>query len=201
VVVCPEGQAILGVKTPNHGDRRVQRTRRALRAALVELILERGWDALSVQDVCDRADVGRSTFYVHFADKEELLVGGLDDLRRGLREQQSMDNGAGPFAFVGGMIEHAHEQRRLFRAVIGKKSGHVIQQRFRRLLIGLIQEDLATLVPAGPRLDATVHYIAGAFSELLIWWVDARNPLKPAELEDLFHQLTAPVLAALRNPG
>lgn len=61
-------------------DRRVQRTRRQLREALITLILERGWDAVSVRDVCEKADVGRSTFYVHFADKENLLLSGFDDL-------------------------------------------------------------------------------------------------------------------------
>src|SRR5690242_18297174 len=66
-------------------DRRIQRTRRLLHEAILELIHERGWDAITVQDVCERADVGRSTFYVHFADKEELLVSGFGQLRDHLR--------------------------------------------------------------------------------------------------------------------
>ena len=57
--------------TQPRGDRCVQRTRDSLRAAFVALMAERGWDRVSVQDVCDRANVGRSTFYTHFADKEE----------------------------------------------------------------------------------------------------------------------------------
>jgi AcrR family transcriptional regulator len=72
-------------KQTDKRDRRIERTRRTLREALIALILERGWDDISVQDVCNRADVGRSTFYTHFADKEELLVGGFDDLRKVLR--------------------------------------------------------------------------------------------------------------------
>lgn len=183
------------MKTPNPADRRVQRTRRTLREALIELILERGWDETSVQHVCDRADVGRSTFYTHFADKEELLVGGFDDLRKAVREQHPQSTGT--LAFAGGLIEHAHEQRRLFRAIIGKKSGHVVQQRFRQLFTELVKEDLAGLAPAGPQLDATVHYLSGAFFELLIWWLDTRNPLQPVEVEALFQRLTAPVLLVL----
>jgi AcrR family transcriptional regulator len=185
------------MKASSSIDRRVQRTRRSLRDAMVELILERGWDAISVQHVCDRADVGRSTFYKHFADKEELLVGGFDDLHKVLREQQPAPTSARALPFARGMIDHAHEHRRLFRAIIGKRSGHVVQQRFRRLLIDLVREDLAGLAPAGPRLDATVHYVAGAFFELLIWWLDARTPLQPSELEELCHRLTTPVLTVL----
>src|SRR5688572_18028179 len=171
-------------------DRRVRRTKKLLREALVSLILERGWDAVSVQDVCARADVGRSTFYTHFADKEDLLVGGLDGLGQFLRAQTPASAGAKPLAFARGMIEHAHEQRRLFRAIVGKHSGHVVQQRFRQLLLELVREDFAALGPAGPRLDAAVHYVAGAFFELLIWWLEARHPVKPSELEEQFHELT-----------
>lgn len=186
----------MGVEPPNSGDRRVQRTRRALREALVELTLERGWDAVSVQQICDRADIGRSTFYNHFGDKEDLLVDGLDDLKRHLR---GLGADAAPLAFARGMIEHAHEQRRLFRAVIGKRGGQVIQRRFRRLLIGLVQEDLAALLPPGPEQDACAHYLAGAFFELLTWWIDTRNSYTPADVERLFHELASPTLAVLRR--
>ena len=72
-------------KPSKPNDRRVLRTRRTLREALVQLILQRGWEKVSVLEVCERADVGRSTFYTHFADKEELLLSGFDDLRQALR--------------------------------------------------------------------------------------------------------------------
>lgn len=187
------------LKTTATTDRRVHKTRLALRDALIALILERGWDDTSVQDICDRANVGRSTFYTHFADKEDLLIGGLGDLRKALREQAPTVAGGRPLAFARGLIEHAHEQRRLFRAIIGKRSGHVVQQRFRQLLIALVKEDLMGLAPIGPHLDGAAHYIAGAFFELLIWWVDSRSPLPVAELEELFLRMTTPVLSVL--PG
>lgn len=66
-------------------DRRVLRTKRALRSALLEVIVERGYDAVSVQAIADRADVGRATFYTHYADKEDLLLGSLDPLAARLR--------------------------------------------------------------------------------------------------------------------
>lgn len=185
------------MKTPSAADRRVQRTRRLLREALVELILERGWDAISVQDVCDRADVGRSTFYTHFGDKEDLLVGGLEDLRAALRARTPAGSDATPLGFVRGLVDHAHEQRRLFRAVIGKRSGHAIQQRFRRFLLDLVRDDLERVAKLGPQRDATVCYIAGALFELLIWSIDTRNSLGPAEIEQFFAELTAPALVRL----
>src|SRR5262245_57855262 len=68
-------------------DRRVRRTRRLLREALLSLTLEKGYDQVTVQEVLDRADVGRATFYAHFTDKDDLLISGLLELRDSLREQ------------------------------------------------------------------------------------------------------------------
>jgi AcrR family transcriptional regulator len=178
-------------------DRRVQRTHRLLTEALVELILERGWDAVSVQELCERADVGRATFYTHFADKEDLLVGGLDALGAFIRKQAPIASGSKPLAFARGIIDHAEEQRRLFRAVVGKRSGQIVQNHFRQLLIRLVREDLEYLAPGHPRLDVTVRYVAGAFFELLSFWLEARTELGPEELETEFHRLTQPVLAVL----
>lgn len=178
-------------------DRRVQRTRRALRDALIELILKRGWEETSVQDVCDHADVGRSTFYVHFADKEDLLVSGFDELRKALRAHGAGASDPRTLGFARGLIEHTYENRRLFRAVVGKRSGQVVQNRFRQLLITLVEEDLAKLMPAGPRLDASANYIAGALFQLVIWWHETRNPLEPDDVATIFEQLTTAVLTAL----
>jgi AcrR family transcriptional regulator len=61
-------------------DRRVQRTRRLLHKAFMSLILEKKYESITVQEILDRADVGRSTFYMHFRDKDELLVSGFQYL-------------------------------------------------------------------------------------------------------------------------
>lgn len=176
------------------------RTRRTLRNALVELILQRGWDEISVVDVCERADVGRSTFYTHFADKEELLLSGFDDLRGALRARHPVatsGHGGAPLGFAGSMIEHASENLRLFRALVGKRSGHARQKRFRQTVIELVCEAPAALTPPGPRPLGTAHYLAGAFLELLSLWLDTRPTLAPKELEQLFQELSAPVLQTL----
>jgi AcrR family transcriptional regulator len=183
-------------KLANPNDRRVLRTGRMLREALIDLIGERGWDNLSVQDVCDRADVGRSTFYTHFGDMEELLIGGFDDLRKMLRARTS--SSSEKLAFVRGLIEHAHEHSQLFRAIVGKRAGHAIEKRFRQTVISLVRDDLAEHGLAGRPLEATTHYVAGALVELVTWWVDTRNSIPPAELEELFRRLTMPVLSASR---
>lgn len=182
-------------------DRRVQRTRRSLRDALISLLVERGWDDINIQELCERADVGRSTFYMHFQNKDQLLVSGFDDLRAALRAQAviAKTGTSGSLPFVRGLIEHAHEQRILFRAIIGRRSGHAVQKRFREMVSQLVEEDVARLVAAGWQRDAGVSYIAGALVELLAWWVDAVNGRTMDDVEQLFNELTLPVIRQLEQ--
>ncbi len=193
----------MGGKLPSTEDGRVLRTRRALRDALIALILERGWDGFGVLELCERANVGRSTFYTHFADKEELVAGNFEDLRRVLRAQLAASTeGAGrPLAFARGLIQHAHEQRRLFLAIVGKRSGQFVQRRFRDLVLGLVREDLAGLLSAAPRREAAIAFVTGAFLELLTWSLEAKSPPSPEETDALFRELVEPVLEVAAGSG
>jgi AcrR family transcriptional regulator len=187
----------MGAKEPSGDDRRVQRTRRALREALIALVLERGWDGVSIQDLCERADVGRSTFYTHFADKDDVIGDGFADLRRGIRaELAAAGPSRKPLAFSLPLLEHARDHGRVFRALIGELSGLAIQRRFRDVLGELVRDDVAALVPAGTARDGTVAFLSGAFFDLVTWMLEARNPPSPADVDALFQELAAPVLAA-----
>lgn len=180
-------------------DRRVQRTRYALRDALISLLEERGWDDINIQDLCKRANVGRSTFYLHFQNKEELLVGGFDDLRAWLHAQSAPENATvTAMPFVRGLIEHVHEQRNLFRAIIGRRSGHVVQKRFREMVCQLVEKEVAP-PHAGWKQKAGARYIAGALVELLAWWVDSGKGHTADEIEALFYQLTLPGIGNLKG--
>jgi AcrR family transcriptional regulator len=176
-------------------DQRVRRSRERLHRALVELILERGWDRVNVQDVCERAGVGRSTFYVHYGDKEDLLIGGLDDVRDGLRA--AWTPGRPLFGFVRGLAEHAGDAREMFRAVIGKKSGLAVQRRFREVVLELVTEDIRAAGVAPRELEVTARYLSGALVELLIWWLDARRTVPIARVDQTFRALSSAVL----DPG
>ena len=182
-------------------DRRVQRTHRLLCDALADLILEQGWDNVTVQDICRRADVGRATFYMHYASKEKLLIDCFKDLRAGFRAQCAALGGgnAKPFAFVQALVEYAGQNKRLFRSVIGRRSGHLVQNRFRQMVVDLVEEDLAALAPGKWPLAATARYIAGGFAELLTWWLETRNSYSPVELERLFHQFAGPIVSGARQ--
>lgn len=179
---------------PQQPDRRVQRTRHALRDALISMLAERAWDDINIRDLCARADIGRSTFYLHFQNKEELLVSGFDDLRGWLASQGGGDSQKA-LPFVRGLIEHADEQRTLFRVIIGRRSGHIVHKRFREMVIGLVGEGLPGA--AGWQREATASYIGGALVELLAWWIDSGKGHSADEIEALFYRLSLPVLRGL----
>lgn len=175
-------------------DRRVRRSRQRLHDALVALTLEHGWDRVTVQAVCARARVGRSTFYVHFADKEDALVGGLEHVRDDLRRRPR----TAAFGFVAGLLAHADGSRRLFRAVIGKRSGLAVQRRFREIVLELMTDELRAQGVGRAQLATTSRFLAGALVELLFAWVDAREAAPAATVERAFTRLAAPVVATAR---
>lgn len=187
-------------------DRRIQRTRQLLRGSLLALIKEKGFEALSVQEIADRANVGRTTFYAHFSDKEELLLHGFDDLRAVLRQRQR-EARARPggqserlFGFSRELFEHVNDHRDVFQAMVGKRSGAAVQHRIQSLVIELVREDVKLALPPS-RVRATqreplVRFIAGALFGLLAWWLDEQPNLSAEAIDRSFRQLALPVVAA-----
>lgn len=182
-------------------DRRVLRTRNALRAALMELMVERGWDAIDVQALCDRADIGRSTFYQHYSNKEELLKQNFAGLRDALLAQASQGAGDSPLGFVPPLLDHVHEFQSVFRALIGRRSGHYVQDRFRDLLVELVRAGGTVPLRRGRswQAEAQAHYLAGALFELLVWWLGSNRPHQPREVQTLFDRWSQAVTSSAQG--
>jgi AcrR family transcriptional regulator len=180
-------------------DRRIQRTQQLLRASLLALVREKGFEALSVREIVDRANVGRTTFYAHFSNKEELLLHGFDELRVLLRQRQR-EARARPggrserlFGFSRELFEHVDGHRGVFRAMVGKRSGTAVQRRIQSLLIELVREDVKLALPPSraktAQREPLVQFIAGALFGLLTWWLDETPRRSPAEIDGTFRRL------------
>jgi AcrR family transcriptional regulator len=190
--------------TGNELDRRVRRTRRALREALVTLIAERGYEKVTVQDVLDRADVGRSTFYAHYRDKDDLFGACFDDLRTGLERDLAATAGGAPHDPIrplGVVFEHAYRNRAVYQALCGRSGETTGTRHLHRLILDELR---AHLSPAGLRLpvDVVVEYLAGALLGVLVWWVRQGFPQPPAEIARICQSMAGPsVLAAFDLHG
>jgi AcrR family transcriptional regulator len=184
-------------------DRRVRRTRALLQNALMTSMIEKGYEATTVQDIIDRADVGRSTFYTHFADKETLLGSRLDDLRDSLaREQQlalAARGGAGArgLGFSLPMLEHARSHLPVYTMIVGRESGGFVFQRLHTMIADLAAVDIRALglQQTPSQRELAVEFIAGAFMSVLRWWADRGAKLEPAEVDAIFRRLVMQGLA------
>jgi AcrR family transcriptional regulator len=174
-------------------DRRVARTRLALRDAMLHLLKDRGWDELRIQEICEQANIGRSTFYIHYRSKEDLLSEGLNDLRDALAASAHFAPRKQPLPFVKGLLEHMAEQRQVFRSVIGRRSGQGVERRFREMVGQLIMLELEKRKLPKPRVQMLARYLAGGIVEVMAWCVD--QPRAPAlgELESSIQDLAAAI--------
>jgi AcrR family transcriptional regulator len=189
-------------------DRRIARTRSMLQRALIGLMTRKGYDAITVEEVCQEADIGRSTFYAHFTGKDHLKRSGLDDhLRAMLLEhqraaaQRPLDGG---FGFVLPFLEHARGQLDLYRALVSKGGVATTTAMLRRIVTELVRNELSSRpAPRGLRPEVATAFVVGGFMSLLTWWLDGGARLPPAELDAMFRQLVSQGLGEGRaeEPG
>jgi len=163
-------------------DRRVARTRAALHHVLLKLIIERGYDAISVQDICEAADIGRSTFYAHYTGKDDLKRSGLDHLKAALKGQ-----GEG-LAFTRALFDHARDFLPHYRALKTGLGGSVSLEALRTVLFELVAE---ALPPGGTRFerDLRVRFVAGALISVLTGYLDGGAVEPPEAVDAQFHEL------------
>lgn len=189
-------------------DRRVGRTRRRLKEALLELINARDYDAISIHDITERADVGRSTFYSHFASKDELLFSGFDEWLLSLAdappshasEAASDRRGAVRLRFSLPLLEHLRTQRRFVLATIADARDAGLQRKTTALLAEVVRRELARIsgraaratakrgarVAAERLQEAQAHCVVGAFLGLAAWWLKEGQGLSAEEVDEVF---------------
>jgi AcrR family transcriptional regulator len=184
-------------------DRRVARTREMLHRALMSLIIEKGYEAISVEDICERANVGRSTFYGHFTSKDDLKRRHLELLRQTLLDQHrstsvSARAGTRPLGFGLAMFEHAREHLPLYRALVGSKDGAIALDTIRQTLCDFVREELPSTEAFSsddvPR-ELIVQHIVGAYMAALTWWLNGGARLPPQRMNEFFHRLMSKDIA------
>ena len=186
-------------------DRRVQRTRERLQKALIELISERGYDAITIQDIVDRANVGRTTFYLHYSSKDELFMSCheaiVSEFHIGPLHPLSREELLSPEAPPGmtSAYRHLEDARALLYSIFQGKDSLLILRRIRDWSA---QEIEASLRAAFAEADSTIpfdvlaNYLAGAQIALVQWWLEKRQPHTIEILAQTFHRLQR---AAIRD--
>ena len=184
-------------------DRRVRRTRELLRRALLELILEKGYARVTVQEIIDRADVGRSTFYAHFRDKEDLLVHGLEELRAELVAGPGEAPGGGSPSLA--VFEHFRESQEVWRAMAGRRGADAFVRHLHELLLGAVEAQLRARAPDGATrvpVPALAEFAVSTMIGLGVrWWRMGEEPISAREVDRLYRELTEPAIEAGLRPA
>lgn len=172
---------------PGQGDRRVQRTHRLIVEALIELTTQKGFAAVTVQDIVQRAGINRATFYRHYQDKFDLLdqyaqaVYALPDHAPDSGSPMGAETRTIPG--VVRIFEHVREHAKFFRVMLGQngdpafvaKIRKYIQQRIRRSLPDAWLSDPASA-------DVYVNYVSSGAIGVLTWWLEQEMPYSPEQL-------------------
>lgn len=200
-------------------DRRVQKTKKILSEALIALILEKGYEKVTVQDIIDRANVGRSTFYSHYEDKDQLLLAGPDNLGVRVFGDKGAEGGFGGKAGSKGspsggadggspdflpLFRHAAENLGLSKAMIGRKSGDIFNGHLQSHLQGAIKDRYKDRFGKtrleGIRLRYLSTAAAGAVMGFLVSWLEDDLPVPAEEIAECCGKAVAGLFGAAK-PG
>jgi len=180
--------------SPHKADARVERTRAQLGNALLALIVEKPINDVTVQDVLDRSGVGRSTFYLHYRDKDDLLISQLEMFLELMSTALSRKNDKSQRVVpVAELFAHIGNQNKLYRVL--SDSGHLkdffdlAEGYFARGIECRLAESrrLADLHPR--ELAARASALSGSLLSLLRWWLDRGEKETPEHMDAMFHRL------------
>ncbi len=178
--------------------RRRQQTRRLLIQTTVALVLEKGYDATSIQDVTDRADLGRGTFYIHFKDKEDVVWSAIQDLILEMEEQahrqfkEHIPPQVEYYALLN-IFRHSQQNRDLYRVVFGSKGSAALTGRVQDLLAQIFLTDIRERrgsQDSGREVPDVIvaQMMTGLVTRLVTWWLETLNEFSAEEMAGLTYR-------------
>ena len=185
-------------------DRRVRRSRAAIRDAFLALVSERGFEQVTVDDVARRADIARATFYAHFRDKNDLLTAIVGELTAELAEAVLPLTPTGTTPPQGEaareLFRHADANRDLYRVVLSGEAGGRARHAYIEAMVEPLVGMLATLAAAHggrPRVapDILARAWIGSLTAVLEWWLTVDDPPTADEAVLHFMRYAVPGLA------
>jgi AcrR family transcriptional regulator len=191
-----EQVSCMNKKPLNRHQRRRLRTRHQLQQAMLELVLEKGYDSLSIQNITDHADLGRGTFYIHYKDKEDLLWSMIQDrILATERAAEAGFDGAMPqqaeYYFYVNVFNHVAQNQDLYRVVLGKKGYAEMANRVRAYMVADMVKDIeryAVFTDIGQPAEITAQIVVGATISLAVWWLETPNEYMPKQIADMLYE-------------
>ena len=186
-------------------DRRQQKTRAAIFAAFSKLLAEKSYGKITVQEIIDTANIGRTTFYDHFETKDDLLKALCEELFGHIIHSAAdcththglYSEGNAPESVFCHLLQHLQENENNILGLLSSESSEIFLRYFKDSLSELIrkqfigQDRRANLdIPE----DFLVNHISGSFVEMVLWWTRGRMKQTPEELDRYFRAVIEPIL-------
>jgi len=178
-------------------DARGVRTRGELASALIALMHEKGFDDISVQAICERAKVGRSTFYAHFQDKDELFIRHTLIFGRQLGGRLDWDEAHGTYRFPARwLFEHIRQMKPIFDSLSRARKTEFIIKIWQNNMAEVFEQRVRA-ARATSKIDAGIspvilaQQLAGTLITLIVWWTDHHYPVSESAMDEQFHRLIA----------
>jgi AcrR family transcriptional regulator len=171
-------------------DRRIKRTRRLLGEALVSLILEKGYDAITVKEITKRADVAHATFYRHYRDKDELLIRQLEEViveLEDLTQEPALQDADGYLIF-----KHVQEHNVLYRILFSSQGTTHVRKRVRERIAANKLATCASLQQADEgfiSVAIVANHMAASLLSLVEWWLEHDMPYPPHDMAQIYCRL------------
>ncbi len=174
-------------------DRRSQRTRQALSEALVELIQEKDYGAITVSDIIARANVGRSTFYAHYQDKDDLLLDQMDRVIEFLSQGPAQAQEFPYFPSLGFLQHVGGDHYELYKSLVWGPGMDLITKHLQKSLSQRVEQGLQN---SGRDFDVPLpilaNFVTGSFLILLKWWLENKRIHSPEQMDEFFRNMTLP---------
>jgi len=177
-------------------DRRTQRTRQLLLEAILSLVLEMSYEKITVQDIVDRANVGRSTFYTHYLDKNDLIVSFANRLSTELDQHISEARAGGKKeSFFPSLILFKYIQKKpqISKVLIGGHGIEIVTKAINDCLLAQAQIYIEQVKDKGLQFTIPIPvlktFLVSTLLSLIIWWLDNDMPFSAEEMNQMFLHL------------
>lgn len=170
---------------------------------MVDLVQEKRFDDITVQNLIDRADVGRSTFYSHFRDKEDFFQRDWERFLDALVSQIEWDKaGSGSFIPVVYLFRHLQDFQPFYQGLVRSRKADAVFKSGTEYLTGKIEAALAARAWDNPSIPTPIMagFLSNQLFALLKWWLDERMPYSPERMDEIFHELVTPTFR-MNLPG
>jgi AcrR family transcriptional regulator len=172
-------------------DRRIERTDQLLKDALVALILEKGYEAVTIKDITERANVAYVTFFRHYKEKEELLVSMLEKVVETLAatiDENGLENSLEKDCLI---FEHAQQNSRLYRILLSSPGAMPIVRRVKAAIAARVLQKCRALFEGETTIPPEIFafHMASSLLSVMQWWLENEMPYPPERMAEIYHQL------------